>query len=83
MNQLLNTQDIISPLNRCYLDYAEWPAGGTSEVVINAFRYSMEQHAGLRLTFTPTTTDGQFGFRLDSAELIDEQLYIVWLLRWA
>lgn len=85
MNRLINTRDIIAPLNKCYLDYAEWPITGADHARMNAFKYYMEANAGLRLSLEPKIdkSNGQYGFSVERAELIDEQLYLVWTLKWA
>ena len=82
MNTIIPVRDVVDQVNRCYLDYAEWPSADDA-AIMNAFKYRMEQEAGLRLTFTNSKDRfGRHGYSLEQVELIDEQLYLVWMLRW-
>lgn len=83
MNRLLDPKDIVEPLNRCYLKYHDWPLAGNSQKDMAAFRYHIEDQAGLRVTFAPEVDKmGRYGYGVKQVEVVDEHLYLVWTLKW-
>ncbi len=84
MNRLVDPKEIIDSLNKCYLDYADWPITSNGAAIMNAFKYHMESDAGLRLTIAPETDKlGRYGFGVKKIEVVDDDLYLVWTLKWA
>jgi hypothetical protein len=77
----IDTKIVNSALNRCYLDYdPAWPAGIPDRVP--GFKHHIEQTAGMKLDFTPAVKGGRLGYELTQVEVIDEQAFLMWMLKW-
>jgi hypothetical protein len=80
MNRLINPKEITPQLNKCFLDYAECPT--KNDTIINAFKYNVGETGGIRVQFKVETKEGRYGYAVEKVEIIDEQMFTMWLLRW-
>ena len=77
--KLINEQ-----LNRCFLEYdPQWAHNYNADAHINGFKYYIERIAGLKLDFHPETKRGQFGYRLDGVEIVDEKKFMMFQIQYA
>lgn len=81
----IDPKDIKEQLNNCYDAYdPNWEKNiGKVEAQIN-FKNYLEKLCGIRLDFKLETnyTGGHY-YKINSMSVVDEQLFTLWLLKWA
>lgn len=82
--RLISSKEIKKQINDCYEQYDphwEWHIGNAD--IIKGFKYYLEREAGLKLDFEVETRDGIMRYKINSIEVVDEEVYMLWLLTWS
>jgi len=78
----ISTNTITKQLNKCYMEFdPDWP--DDMQYRVPAFKYFMEQIAGVKMEFKPVVIDGEVAYQIDTIEVVDEPKFTMWLLRWS
>lgn len=77
MRKLANIKELGPAINRCYNDYH-----ASNGYTTGAFKYYLERIAGLKIEFDAGLASSG-GWRVSKAEIVDEVLYLMWLLKWS
>lgn len=80
----INPSRIKDEINKCYLAYdPDWrPQKG--DVKYHAFKYHLERTAGIKIDFEPDINRiGQFGYKMNTIEIVDESRFTMWVLKWS
>lgn len=71
-------------VNDCFEDYDPlWQDEIGSARQRNGFKYYLERTAGIKLYFENELIDGHMGYKITSVEIVDEEQFILWMLKWA
>lgn len=79
MKKLIDHTELGPAMRRCYNDYCANHAD--SNGMASAYRYYLEIVSGLKLEFG-YPGHGK-GWQVSKAEVVDEKVYLMWLMRWA
>lgn len=81
--KLINPKSITAYINKCYLEYdPEWPVSLPKQKIFG-FKYHLERTAGLKLDYTPKVKYGRYGFEVNQIEVVDDNKYTMFLLRYS
>lgn len=86
MNRLnyAEKESAVNMINRYYLDQALWPLPIGQAALMDGFRYKLEIEAGVAIQMSPSVNKlGQYGFSIDSVEIVDEKLWLMFVLKWS
>jgi len=87
MKGLVDIKNVEQQLNKCYQAYdPSWQKSIFQEgenPSINGFKYHLEMTAGLRLDCEIKVVNGKYGYKVNKTEIIDEELFTLWMLRWS
>jgi hypothetical protein len=84
MNKIIDYKQIKPQLNKCFEHYdPHWTEEVGTARQRNGFKYYLERTAGVRLDFETEIRHGQAGYKINKAEVIDESLFLMWMLRWS
>jgi len=82
--RLINSKEIKKQINDCYEHYdPQWECHIGNADIIKGFKYYLEREAGLKLDFEVETRDGIMRYKINSIEVVDEEVYMLWLLTWS
>ena len=82
--KLINTKEIKNQINNCYEHYdPHWDHRIGDPTIMNGFKYYLEREAGLKLDFEVETRNGIVRYKINSIEVVDEEVYMLWLLTWS
>ena len=82
--RIIQPNEIKQQINNCYENYdPNWPATIGNDDVVRGFKHYLEQTGGFKLDFDIDIMHGQVGYRLKSAEIVDESAFMVWMLKWS
>lgn len=71
-------------LNNCFEAYdPKWQETVGSARQRNGFKYHLEHTAGVKLDFETEIRHGQAGYKINSIEIVDEEAFMMWMLKWA
>ena len=86
MKGLIEIKDVELQLNNCFKAYDSGWARSIlkgDNTSINSFKYHLEMTAGLRMDCEVEIKNGQVGYKVNKTEVIDEELFTLWMLRWS
>ena len=85
--RLINKEDIALPLTKCYSAFDPmWGKRPGHEIraVMESFKHYIEREAGVKLNCDISINEHmQYYYKLDRVEIVDENQYLLFLLRWA
>lgn len=82
--RLINHDEIKEQINNCYDSWnPNWKANIGDRSIIPAFKYHLEQAAGLKLDFEIEIRRGISAYKINSIEVVDEEAFMLWILAWA
>ena len=80
----VNPNLIKEQINNCYDSYdPSWHTNIGNRDIMNSFKYHLEHTAGVNLNFEVELRQGRLGYKINSVEIVDEQAFMVWMLKWA
>lgn len=78
---------ILPQLNHCYVKFDKNWEWGTSpgEDAVTSFVEYIREDAGLQMAceFSKVNDVGQYGWKITQLDLVDEQKFTLWMLRWS
>ncbi len=83
----IEKDSIIPQLNRCYIKFdQDWEWGTTpNEAVVQKFVEHIREEAGIDMYVWRGIVNDmeQYGWKINAIELIDEQKFMLWMLKWS
>lgn len=81
----IDKSEIKAQLNRCYVDFDkewEWGRRPSVETMLKFHDYLVE-HAGLDIYMGINEDVSKSGYQIHRVQLVNEQQYTLWMLRWS
>jgi hypothetical protein len=80
----INPREIKNQLNNCFESYdPDWKETVGTARQRNGFKYHVEHTAGIKLDFEPEVRFGQVGYKINAVEILDEEAFLMWMLKWS
>ena len=80
----IHQKEIKNQLNNCFKAFdPHWQETVGTARQRNGFKRYIEQTAGIKLDFETEIRSGQAGYKINSIEIVDEPVFLLWMLRWA
>ena len=81
--KLISVKTIKEQLNNCYESWdPNWKYNIGNTNLDNAFKHYIEREAGLSLDFEIEMRSGQAGYKINSVEIVDDEAFMLWMMRW-
>ena len=82
--RIINFDNIKTQLNRCYVSYdPDWLRNVGKENIMNAFKYHLEDQAGLKVDFEVVVDkSNRMGYKMNCIEVVDDEAFMLWMLTW-
>ena len=82
--KIISSKKIKNQLNNCYEAWdPNWERNIGNENLTKAFKYHLEREAGLNLDFETEMKDGQLVYKINLIEVVDDEAFMLWMLRWS
>jgi hypothetical protein len=80
----VNVKEIKEQLNNCYDSWdPNWKQNIGNINFIKAFKYHLEREAGISLDFEIEMRGRVAGYKINSVEVVDDEAFMLWMLRWS
>jgi hypothetical protein len=83
----LDKNTILPQLNLCYINFDKnWDWGiSPDEAAVQRFAEHILEDAGLQMIFEFSMVNdvGKYGWKITQLDLVDEQKFTLWMLRWS
>jgi hypothetical protein len=80
----INPKEIKNQLNNCFESYEpHWQDDVGSARQRNGFKYYLEYTAGVKLDFETEVRFNRAGYKINSVEIVDEEAFMLWMLKWS
>ncbi len=80
----INPKEIKRQLNNCFEQYdPHWQETVGTARQRNGFKYYIERTAGVKLDFETEIRSGQAGYKINAVEILDEEAFLMWMLKWS
>lgn len=82
--RIINQKQIKNQLNNCYESWDQnWQYNIGNANLCKSFKYHLECEAGLKLDFEIEVRLGKMGFKINTVEVVDEEAFMLWMLKWS
>lgn len=80
----IDQKEIKNQLNNCYDAWdPNWQYNIGNANLVRAFKYYLEQEAGLKLDFEVEIKGTQAGYKINQIEVVEPETFMLWKLRWS
>jgi hypothetical protein len=80
----ISVKRIKNQLNNCYESWdPNWKHNIGNTNLTGAFKYYLEREAGVKLDFEIELRLGQAGYKVNSVEIVDDEAFMLWMLKWS
>lgn len=80
----ISVKRIRNQLNNCYESWdPNWKYNIGNANLTGAFKYYLEREAGVKLDFEVELRQGLAGYKINTVEIVDNEAFMLWMLKWS